>query len=408
MPSAVKSGEATADVVVIGLGAVGSAVLFQLARSGVPAIGIDRYHPPHTLGSSHGETRISRLAVGEGAAYAPLVRRSHQLWREIEAESGADLFTQTGGLVMGPRTGAARHHGTADFITRTVAVAEQTGIAHEVLDSVEIGRRYPQFALRGDEVAFYEPSAGMLAPERCVATQLRLAAAHGATVRTGEQVLQVSQTGDVVRVTTDRGAVTAQRVVVTAGPWLRGLIGGCLESRAVPYRQVLHWFEVQDGRDYAPGRFPVFIWMHGNGEEDYFYGFPHVPGSPGLKVATEQYGASTDPDRVVRDVAPGESRAMFTDHVSGRLRGVGPRVTQAAACLYTVTPDAGFIVDDLPGNNRVLVVSACSGHGFKHSAALGEAVAQRLATGASTIDLTAFGLARFDPTFQTPGGSTYA
>lgn len=389
------SGNSTADVAVIGLGAIGSAVLFQLASRGVRAVGVDRYHPPHTLGSSHGETRITRLAVGEGEAYAPLVQRSHVLWREIERLSGADLLRQTGGLIMGPREGRVRHHGQGDFISRTVAVAKKYDVPHDLLESAGIVERFPQLRLRGDEVGYYEPSAGMLAPERCVAMQLRLAAARGAEIRTGEQAMEIEQAEGAVEIITDQGRISAQRAVVTAGPWLRGLVGGQFARLARPYRQVLHWFEVDAAHDYSPGHFPVFIWMHGDGEEEYFYGFPQVAGSPGLKVASERYAADTDPDAMAREVAAQESREMFDRHVSGRLRGVGPCATQATTCLYTVTPDSGFIVDDLPGKDRVLVVSACSGHGFKHSAALGEAVAERITAGISRIDLSAFGLARF-------------
>ena len=170
----------TADIVVVGLGAVGSAALYRLALSGIRAIGIDRFHPPHDMGSSHGESRITRLAVGEGSAYAPLVRRSHDIWRELEAASGETLFLQTGGLIIGPSEGRASHHGKDDFVRRTIAVATEYAIPHEVLGADAIAERYPQFRLRGDEMACFEPSAGLVFPERCIALQLRLATAAGA------------------------------------------------------------------------------------------------------------------------------------------------------------------------------------------------------------------------------------
>jgi sarcosine oxidase len=168
-----------------------------------------------------------------------------------------------------------------------------------------------------------------------------------------------------------------------------------LRPLAKVYRQALHWFEPLDPAAYAPGRFPVFIWMHGEQEEDYFYGFPIAAGGGDLKVATETYAREDDPDLVDRTVAPGEAASMHARHVEGRLRGVTARATRSAACLYTVTPDSGFIVDTLPGQDRVLAVSACSGHGFKHSAAMGEALAQVVATGRSAIDLAPFGMGRF-------------
>lgn len=394
------AGSATADVVVVGLGAVGSAVLWQLARrgggGGGGVVGIDRHHPPHAWGSSHGESRITRLAVGEGDAYAPLVARSHELWRELEALTGDELMLETGGLLLGPRDGRTRHHGGEDFVERTIAVARRRAIPHEVLDAAEMAARFPQLGLRGDEVGFLEPTAGLLHPERCVAAQLRLARERGAQVRTGETVLAIEERaeGGGVRLVTDRGRLEAGQVVVAAGSWTGGLVEA-VGRLAKVHRQTLHWFEPTDtdAAAYAPGRFPVFIWLHGEAEEDYFYGFPMLPGSAGVKVASERYGAATDPEAVDRTVSPAETAEMYRRHVEGRLRGVTPRSTRAAACLYTVAPGSRFIVDRAPGRERVTVVSACSGHGFKHSAALGEAVAERLlAGGPGRIDLTPFGL----------------
>ena len=384
----------TADVVVVGLGAVGSAALHRLAGAGARAVGIDRFHPPHDQGSSHGESRITRLAVGEGAAYAPLVRRSHEIWRELEAASGESLLLQTGGLVMGPREGGASHHGKDDFVRRTIAVATQHAIPHEVLDATAIASRFPQFELQGDEIACFEPSAGLVFPERCIATQLRLATGLGAQVYGGERVTSVVETSAGVAVHTDRRVLHAARVILTAGPWLPDLAGGRLREVASVYRQTLHWFAVHDPAEYAPGRFPVFIWMHGASETDYFYGFPVLPGTRSVKVATEQYAEAVDPDTVDRAVPAAESAEVFQQHVAGRLRRVTADVQRSAACLYTVTPDRGFIIDALPGRSGVLMASACSGHGFKHSAAVGELLASQ-AIAASSARAEPFRLDRY-------------
>jgi sarcosine oxidase len=386
----------TADVVVIGLGAVGAATLHRLALRGVRAVGIDRFHPPHDRGSTHGESRITRLAVGEGPAYAPLVRRSHEIWRELEAETGDTLFLRTGGLIMGPRDGAAQHHGKGDFVRRTAAVARDAGVAHEVLDAAEIAARFPQFVLRGDEIGCFEPSAGVVFPERCVAAQLRLAGVQGAVLHLGEAVTAIRPAAGGVEVRTDRRVLHAARAVLCAGPWLPGLAGGRLAALARVHRQTLHWFAVDDAAAYAPERFPVFIWMHGDSDTDYFYGFPCLSGAgpATVKLATEQYAATVDPDRSERRVEAAESADMHARHVAGRLRGVGPACVRAAACLYTVTPDSGFIVDALPEQPNVLAASACSGHGFKHSAALGEMLAARAAA-AGPHAPGAFDVARF-------------
>ncbi len=384
----------TADVVVVGLGAVGSAALYQLALSGVRALGIDRFHPPHEMGSSHGESRITRLAVGEGSDYAPLVSRSHDIWRELEAASGHSLLLQTGGLIMGPQEGGASHHGKDEFVRRTIAVAVQNAIPHEVLDATGIAARFPQFALSGDEMACFEPSAGLLFPERCIAVQLKLAATMGAVIHCGEEVSTLTDIAGGVVVRTANRVIHAARVILTSGPWLPAMAGGPLRGIASVYRQTLHWFSVQDPAEYAPGRFPVFIWMHGATETDYFYGFPALPGTSTVKVATEHYTGPIHPDAVDRTVSRTESDTMFGQHVAGRLRRVEPIVRRAAACLYTVTPDRGFVLDTLPGRADVLVASACSGHGFKHSAAVGELLAAR-AVASGPVEAGPFGLARY-------------
>ena len=381
-----------ADVVVVGLGAMGSATLWQLARRGQRVVGIDRHDPPHTLGSTHGESRITRLACGEGEAYLPLVARSHELWRELEAATGERLMLTTGGLILA-RPGM-RMHGRDEFIGRTVALAERHGITHELLGTADMAARFPQFRLEGDETGYWEPEAGVLSPERCVAAQLRLAREAGAMLRTGETVLSVLPEGDSVRVETDRRVVTAARAVLTAGPWLAGLVGDPFTALARPSRQTLHWFAPEDPRAFAPERFPWFIWLHGATEDDNLYGFPTLDGLS-VKLAAERVATWTTPDTVSRAVGEPEAHAMFERHVAGRIRGMRPGAVRSASCLYTVTPDSGFVIDDLPGCPAALVVSACSGHGFKHSAAVGEAVAERVAQGQSRIDLSPFSLARF-------------
>lgn len=386
----------TADTIVIGLGAFGSAVAWQLARRGASVIGIDRHAPPHELGSSHGATRITRLAVGEGAQYVPLVRRSHALWRELESQRGEALYTPTGGLIMGPADGSAGHHGQPAFVHLTIGIARRFGITHEVLGAPDIAQRFPQFALRGDEVGYFEPEAGVLRPERCIAAQLDAAVARGLVLRTGEQVLSVEDSGSGVRVRTHRASYAAARAVIAAGAWVPGLVGGAYQRHLRVMRQVLHWFRPTQPSLYASPRCPVFIWMHGSGDEDYFYGFPMVDGHAGVKVATEQYRETSDPDALQRDVAPDEHARMFSAHVAGRLRSLTETCVHSAACMYTVSPDAGFIVDRHPESENTTVISACSGHGFKHSAGLGEAVAQQLLDEAGGTDLGAFSLARFD------------
>ena len=220
-----------------------------------------------------------------------------------------------------------------------------------------------------------------------------MAARAGATLLTGAQVAAIEPDGAGARVTLADGTVhRAGEVVLAAGAWTAGLAAGVAPHLSVT-RQVLHWFEA-DHDVFAPGRCPVFIWTYGDGPEDTFYGFPSQGPGQGVKVATEQYASVTpDPDHLRRDVSQSEAADMHATHLASRMPGVRPRVLRSAACLYTMTPDRDFLVDRAPGNPRVLVVSACSGHGFKHSAGLGDAVAGLLCGGAGAA-LRGFGLAR--------------
>ncbi|WP_119341604.1 N-methyl-L-tryptophan oxidase [Meiothermus hypogaeus] len=382
----------SADVIVVGLGAMGSASLYQLARRGARVIGIDRYGPPHIYGSSHGETRITRQAIGEGAAYVPLVLRSHQIWRDLEAQTGTSLFWACGGLVLSGQVGQALHHGKPQFLERTLEAARQFGIAHEVLDAAQIQERFPQFILQGDETGYFEPGAGLLYPERCVQVQLKQAQRLGAVVHTGETVRRIVPLNDGVEVETDQTRYRAAKVVVSVGAWAAQLLGEPLAQVLRVYRQVLFWLEAPDPQVYGPERFPIFIWMFGSAEGEHFYGFPQV--SQGVKVATEQARTPTHPDQVERQVSEAETWAFFTRYVQGRLKGLGPGCLKSATCLYTSTVDGDFILDFHPDSERILVASPCSGHGFKHSAAVGEALAGLALHGRSPFDLTPFRLAQ--------------
>ena len=355
------------DAIVVGLGAMGSAAVYQLAKAGARVLGIDRHHPPHDLGSSHGETRITRLAVGEGSQYVPLVKRSHELWREIEAETGETLLVQTGMLLVGADRAVALH-GADDFLAATIAVAREHDVGHEVLGVDEVRARFPQFALSGTERgAYYEPGAGYVRPERAVAAQLELARRHGAELRLGERVTEAGRT----HVVAGGERLAAGAVVLAVGPW----VGDFVPERFRVHRQVFFWFEANEQLD----GMPIFIWELGRGPDDFVYGFPPVDGT--VKLASESYASPTTPDACARDVGDEEIARFHRQFVAGRVPGVGNRCVRASTCLYTVAPDRGFVIDELPDRPQVLLASPCSGHGFKHSAAIGEHVAQRLDRG---------------------------
>lgn len=381
----------SADAIVVGLGAVGSAICHHLARLGARVIGIDRFRPPHDLGSSHGLSRVTRLAVGEGEAFVPLAMRSHELWRELEASTGEALYRRTGGLWVSSAAADARpFHGSASFFARTVELARKFDIVHDTLDAADIRRRFPMFLVGDDEHGYLERDAGVLYPERIVAAQLAEARRHRALLRYDERVLRFVARGGDVEVVTEHGRLTAPRVVVAAGPWLPSFAGAVAPRLLRVHRQALFWFAASEPELFSPERCPVWIWLHGAGAEGSMYGFPTGDGVAGVKVATEQYADDAEPDAVDREVSAGEIRAMYDDHIAGRLRGVGRDVVRTATCLYTCTADASFVIGGHAESPAISVVSACSGHGFKHSAALGESIAERLLGKRTTVSLDAW------------------
>ena len=388
------AGPTATDIVVVGLGAVGVAIAYQLSRRGARFIGIDRQAPPHALGSSHGETRITREFVGEGPAYVPLVKRSHAIWADLEGQGHA-LRERTGVLYLSRKGLDARRHGAANFTDRTLEAARTQGVELPALSADDLRARWPQFGVTDDTVGYLEPDAGFVRPERCIEAQLAAIAGRKSELRLGETVTAIARDGGGVRVTTDRATYSAARVVLAMGAWLPAFVGDRYARELTVLRQVQFWFRPERPELWRPSATPAFLWFHGGGAADVFYGFPMIEGGlPGVKVATEQYVDPCDPDAVRREVSAAEANAMFETHVRGRLHGVGPGLVHAAACLYTYNTRPGhegdFIIADHPDIPGVTLVSACSGHGFKHSAGLGESIAQQLLGEAPECDLSPF------------------
>ncbi len=381
------------DVVVCGLGAMGSSTTYQLAKMGARVLGLDRSAPPHQLGSTHGDTRITREATGEGLAYVPLARRSHQLWREIEEATGADLLTTCGLLVMAPPGVHTRHHGKTHFLETTIAAARAFSIDHELLSADEIGRRFPQFRLAGDESGYFEPGGGFVRPEAAVAAQLGLAARCGAAIRTNETLVDYRQDAGGVTVITTAGRYSAGALVLAVGAWLGEILGEPYARDFVITRQVLHWYAVDgDVATFLPDRFPVFIW---DSEPIAFYGFPAIDGQHGgVKVAAEHSAASATVNDAARAVSHDELYGLYDTVIRDRLPGLARHVVKAVTCMYTTTPDGDFVIDRHPEHPSVLIVSPCSGHGFKHSPAIGESVAATILREEALVDLSPFSLAR--------------
>lgn len=372
----------TWDVIVVGLGAMGSATLHQLAHRGHRVLGIEQFAPPHDRGSSHGKSRIIREAYFEDPRYVPLVQRAYQCWRELEVESGASLFRQTGGLMLGARD--------SEVVAGARRSAELHNLPHEVLNADEVRRRYPAFRPRDDDIGVMEPRAGMLHPELAISTCIDLALADGAEVRTGEALLSWRALGDGVEVTTAHGTYAAARLVLTVGAWA----GQVFRELSLPFtvqRNVLYWFApVRHAVAFAPSRLPIFL--HELSPELTWYGFPDT--GDGVKVAIHHHGEATEPDALRRAVHDSEV-AHMRDIIAAYMPDANGALLATAACMYTNVPDSHFIIDHHPEHANVIVASPCSGHGFKFASALGEVLAD-MATGvAPSFDTSLFSLSRF-------------
>lgn len=377
------------DIAVIGLGAIGAATLYQLSKHGKKVLGIDQFSPPHDMGSTHGETRISRLAVGEGFDFIPFVRRSHEIWDEIYQATGEKLFYQVGGILMDSGNQAWAKHGSEGFFDRTVNFAIQSGIPYEIFDAKELKKRFVEFNLESTGQVYFEPSAGYVLPELAVSTQLALATKQGAAIKTHTKVLGLKpMPGGGVFIETNHGIIEAGQVSISAGAWVKDFIPSFFKSHFKICRQILHWLPIDSGY-YKKETCPVYMWGFGPNPEDFIYGFPSLDGSS-VKMASESFIASHHADTVHRIISKEEQDAFIKDKLQGKFNGLKRGVLRSKTCLYTVTPDSYFIVDRLPDFSEVLVASACSGHGFKHSAGLGEAIALELLDQEPTASLKPF------------------
>jgi sarcosine oxidase len=378
-----------ADVIVVGLGAMGSAACAALCARGASVIGIDRFTPPHPYGSTHGDTRITRLAIGEGREYVPLVRRSHELWPELEQQTARPLLTQSGVIILS--------NPSSPFLAETRAAARTYAIDHETLTGAELRARFPMFAAGEDTEAYYEPEGGYVAPEPAVAAHLELAGRRGAHLRFGEVVRRWAASPHGVVVTTDTDTYGAEQLLLCAGAWIGELFPDGRDLFAV-YRQLLYWFAIRT--EYAQLRdMPAFVWdfggeRHGFEHLDGFYGFPAIDGpGGGVKVATESYTQTAAPDGQQHPATASEAAQMY-ERIAPHLPWLGPGPLRTVSCLYTSTRGSRFVIDRHPKHDAVMIVSACSGHGFKHSPAIGEAVAQWMTGQPPTVDLSAFSFAR--------------
>jgi sarcosine oxidase len=364
-------------VAVIGCGAMGAATGWRLAKRGVQVVCFDRHSPPHALGSTHGETRITRTAYFEGPWYVPLLQETFPLWRELEQSSRAQLLTLTGTLMIGSPS--------SDVIRGTRTSASEHGLDVEELDAEEAIRRYPGQILYQDEVAIVDRQGGFVRAEEAVDAMIDQMLVHGGELRRN----RIATSIDGRTVTSAEGSESFDAVVIAAGPWMPELVPWLPLNVE---RQVMVWLAIESGaRWLLPERFPVFIRQ----TDDFgdIYGIPSLDGIS-MKVARHHNGIPTDPDHVQREVTVDDLDRVRA--VAARyLNGVTDRVTKAAVCMYTNTPDHHFAIGQHPEDSRIVVLSACSGHGFKFAPVIGDIAADLICDGGTSRDISHISLERF-------------
>ena len=367
------------DVVVVGVGGMGSAALYHLARRGRRVLGLERFDVLHELGSSHGLSRIIRLAYFEDPSYVPLLRRAYELWHELERQSDERLLYTTGIVEAGERI-----HGGA------LRSCLEHDLPYEELDGREATRRFPGYRLPDDLPVLYQPDGGFLLPERCIVRHVEGALAHGATVRARERVLAWDDTGAGIRVETERGAYEADRLVLCAGAWSQD-VARLPAGLVVAQRQVLAWLQPARPELFTPERFPVFNLKF---EQGHFYGFP-IFGIPGVKLGRyyhlEEKG---HPDLLSRDATPRDENAIRWFADSYLADAAGPTIA-LRTCLFELSPDEHFLIDRHPESERAIVAAGFSGHGFKFCSVVGEILADLATGGATAHDISLFRLDRF-------------
>jgi len=370
------------DAIVLGTGGIGSAALYHLARRGVRAIGIDRFHPPHDRGSSHGHTRVIRQAYFEHPDYVPLLFESYRLWRDLERHTGRQLLHQIGLVEIGPADGVV--------VPGVLRAAEQHQLTIELLSAAEIERRWPGLRVSDPLVGVYEPTAGFLLVEECVAAHLEAAHDAGAELLPNTEVLNWSAGERGVSVLTSRGEFAAEHLIITAGAWA----GQLLAELRIPLtvrRKSLFWFATDSAHYDIMSDFPIFLFELPDGV---FYGFPKLD-PRGVKIAEHSGGRVVkDPLMVDRSIDSEEQRRSL-DILARHLPAVSPRMSDHCVCLYTMSPDEHFIVDHHPAHANVAAAAGLSGHGFKFAPVLGQALADLVLDGGTDLPIEFLSLARF-------------
>ncbi len=371
------------DVIVLGLGANGSSALYHLSKTGLKVCGIDRFTPPHTFGSSHGQSRIIRQAYHESPMYVPLVKEAYKLWDELETAYRKQLFLKTGGLMLGAAD--------AGVITGAKLSAETHDIAYEYLNNNEIQQCFPALKVNEETVAVLERDAGILFPEECIRANLTLAKKNGAILLYNEKVIAIKPSNNSVEIMTDKGSYVVHKLIVSAGAWLGQLLPE-LKLPLVVERQVLYWYKNENPalqKALVPKALPIYIWEYQ--KQKTFYGFGDL--GDGIKIANHHAGTPIEPDLLSPEVSEEERVAM--DEIVHYHINIKPQFHYSSVCMYTNTPDEHFILDNHPQHKNIIIGSPCSGHGFKFSSLSGKILADMALEKEVGFDLKPFRIARF-------------
>lgn len=368
------------DAIVIGIGGMGSATLYHLAKRGLNVLGIEQFGIPHEMGSSHGLTRIIRLAYYEDPSYVPLLRRTYAIWRELEAETNEQLFVQTGSIDMGAEE--------SDVFAGSLQSCIEHGLEHEVFNSQQLTERFPGYRLPQHIKAVFQPQGGLLVPEKCIEAHVNVATAHGATVHTNERVQGWDILSDGrVQVVTDDGTYTAEKLVICGGAWAYKLVPQ-LAGKAIPERQVLIWLETKKPEWFTPQAFPVW---NAQVDEGRYYGFPefNINGdTPGMKFGRWHHRHEiVDPDTIDRNVYP-EDEALLRQFGEKYFPDGAGKTLNMKVCMLTNTADEHWIMETLPDMPQVSVAAGFSGHGFKMASVIGEIMADLAQHGTTEHDIS--------------------
>ncbi|MBC7473105.1 MAG: N-methyl-L-tryptophan oxidase [Candidatus Sericytochromatia bacterium] len=378
------------DVIVVGLGAMGSSACYYLSQNNINVLGLDQFNPPHNFGSSHGETRIIREAYFEHPLYVPLVQRAYDLWEDLQQKTtniksdklennesallSDRLFLKTSGLMLGKKD--------SGVVSGAKKSAETHNLNYKLFNSDQIKKNYPAFNIPADNIGILENRAGILFPEKCIKKYLEYAKNKGVKINYNEKMISWKSNNSNITVTTDKNVYYTDKLILSTGAWIKEIIPN-LKLKIT--RQVLFWLDTKGNDEFKSEKFPIYICE--KNPEKIFYGFPDL--GTGMKIAFHNHGQEIKPDNLDKNIYSDEIKEI-SDIVGKYFPKLKTNIIKSEVCMYTNTEDENFIIDYYPSNNNVIVASPCSGHGFKFSSAIGEILSQMANNTSLKFDLDPF------------------